>query len=702
MRRQFILALGAVAVVSSAQSAAAQSTKAAKPTKQPPPAALPLSPVAFPPFAERTLNNGAQVLVVENHEQPVVSVNIYIKGAGTTSDTDAKPGVAAMTATLLDAGTKTKTSKQIAETIEGLGANEGTGAGLDWANVSATFLKSDADAVLDVIADILLNPTFPADEVETERKRSLTDLQVALSRPSALAQRQFEMAVFGKHPYGRQLTTSALRAITREDLVAFHQLHYKPSNALIVVAGDVNPNEFNAKLQQHLGAWTGSAPARTQYTAAPERATREIILVNKPGAVQASYRIGQTIVPATNPDWPALAVAQQILGGSSSAWLYKNLRDAKGYTYGAYAQSTQRIDPGYWYMWGDVRNAVADSALDMFIALAQQLKDKPVSQEDLDMAKGRLTGSFPLTIETPTQVAGQVAQALLLGQGKEHVQTWRQRLGAVTAADVQRVAQKYLKPENALIVISGDAQAIKPKLERFGKVTVVDEEGRAVATDAKPQQASALDGSIIQPVTLVYGVTVSGMGEMAELTRTVTRETKNAKDVVHVHDVSSGRQSGSGDLFFEAKTMRPMTASSQTSAGGRDMSSSLTVAGDKITGMIMSPMQADPQMVDANFPEGALLQQMVDYAIWVSPLELNKEVNVNVFNAGTGTVSPLKLKVSGESKQKVGAGEFDTYEMDLNVGQASMKLYARKQAPHVIVKQEIIGQPVVIELKSMK
>ena len=692
MRRSFVLALGATAVMSG--SAAAQ--------KQTPPPALPLSPVSFPAFAERTLSNGAKVVIVENHEQPVVSVNMYIKGAGSTADPAGKVGLADMAASLIDAGTATRTSKQIAETLEGMGAQESTGAGLDWANITITMLKSDVDGALDVVSDFLLHPSYPADEVETYRKRMLTSLQVALSQPAQLAQRQFEMAVFGKHPYGNQQTTTGLRAITRDDIVNFWQANYKPSNALIVVAGDVAPAEVVAQLEKHFAAWKGTAPPRQTFAAAPERNGREIILVNKPGAVQASYRIGQTIVPATNPDWPALTVAQAILGGSSSAWLYTNLRDAKGFTYGAYAQSSQRIDPGAWYMWGDVRNAVADSALDMFLALAQQLKDKPVSQQDLDIAKGRLTGSFPLSIETPTQVASQVATAMLLGQGTNHVQTWRQRLGAVTAADVQRVAQKYLHPENALIVISGDAQLLKPKLDRFGKITVVDEEGRPVVASATPVQTPSIDASSIQPMTLVYGITVSGMGEVAEMTRAITRETKNGKDVVHSHESTTGRQTGSSDLIFEAKTFKPVSMNSQVSAGGRDFSSMLTVTDNKVQGMVPMPPNFDPTPVDAELPAGAVLGNMTDYAIWLAPFETQKELTLNVFNPATGTSTPITGKITGESHQKVAAGEFDTYEMDLKTTQGGMKLYARKQAPHIIVKQEITGQPVVIELKSIK
>lgn len=707
MRKSIFLALTALAVAGSMTNAAAQAAKKAPPQvakKQLPPPALPMGPIAFPPFTEKTLNDGAQVLIVENHEQPVVSVNIYIKGAGTTSDTDAKPGVAAMTANLLDAGTKTMTSKQIAETVEGMGANMNTGASADWANVSVTMLKSDLDAVLDVVADILMNPTYPADEVETDRKRTLTDLQVAFSQAPRLAQRQFEIAVFGKHPYGRQLTTTALRSITREDLVAFQQTYYKPSNALIVVAGDVNPAEITPKLEQHLGAWVGKGPARPQFAAAPERTQREIILVNKPGTVQAAYRIGQTIVPATNPDWPALAVAQQILGGSSSAWLFSQLREKKGFTYGAYAGSTQRIDPGYWQMQGDVRNEVADSALDLFLALASDLKTKEVSQQDLDLAKGRLTGSFPLGIETPTQIAGQIAQARMLGQPADQVQTWRQRINAVTAADVQRAAQRYLHPENSLVVISGDASILGPKLARFGTITVVDEQGKPIAaSDAAPPKPGpiGIDASSIQPMTLTYVITANGM-QIAEMVRTITRETAGSKDIVHSATAATGMMTMSADLKFEAKTFAPLSSSMSQQAGGNEISAMLSVSGGKVSGMMKSPADPDPKMIDAVMPEGTLLAGMDEYAIWLNDFDKNKEMKVNIFSAQTGSVIPVTMKVTGESHQKLAAGEFDVYELEMTTQQGGMKAYVRKAAPHILVKQEFLAQPIVVELKALK
>lgn len=691
MKRTWILTLAAI--VAAASSAAAQGPK--------PPPPLPMGPVAFPAFAERTLSNGAQVIVVENHEQPVVAVNIFMKGAGQTADPNAKPGVANLTATLLDAGTATRTSKQIAETIEGVGANIFTNASLDWATIGATMLKTDVDVVLGVIADMLLNATYPEDEVETARKRALTDLQVALSRPATLAQRQFEAQVFGPHPYGRQTTTAALRSITREDLTSFHKTYYKPGNALIVVAGDVNPAEITAKLQQHLGAWTGTGPARPKFAAAPALTAREIVLVNKPGSVQAAFRIGHTIVPATHPDWPAIVVAGYILGGGSKGWLFDNLREKKGYTYGAYANAAQRLDPGSFQMFGDVRNEVADSAFEMFVALAEKLEKEPVPAADLDLAKAWLTGNFPLTIETPTQIASQIAQARLLGQPKDHVQTWRQRIAAVTAADVQRVARTHFHPDKAVVVVSGDASVLKPKLERVGKVTVVDEDGKPVVADAPKAVPTGLDASGLPAMTLQYVVLAQG-NPIGELTRTVARETVKGKDVIRTRGTMTGMQNMNAELVFEAKSFAPISSNMMVQAGGQEMTQTMTVADGKITGMVKMPQTPEPKMVDANLEAGTVLPGMDEFAIWLHDWSSSKELSINAFNANTGTVIPVKFKLTGESKIKVTAGEFDVYELDMTTTQGTMKGYVRKAAPHILIKQEFAAAPIVVELKSVQ
>jgi zinc protease len=698
MRNRILFAASALVLASTATAFGQATTKSLKT----PPPPLPMGPVAFPAFVERTLSNGAQVLVVENHEQPVVSLNIYMRGAGSTSDPDGKAGVADLTAALLRAGTKSKTSLQIAQTFDGMGAQTFANAGPDWASLSVTALKADIDAAWSSAADMLVNAVFPADEFETQRKRTLTNLQVQLSQPAQLASRVFTTRVYGAHPYGRVSTTASLRGITRDDLVNFYNTYYKPGNALIVIAGDVNPNEVVAKFEQHFAAWKGASPARPKFAAAPAAAgQREIVLVNKPGAVQAAFRIGHTIAPAPHADWPALVVAQQILGGGSKGWLFDILREKKGYTYGAYAGSAQRVDPGHFQMQGDVRNEVADSALQIFLDLHAKMKNEPVPAADLELAKAQLTGSFPLTIETPAQIAGQVASSRLLGQAKDHVQTWRQKLAAVTAADVQRVAKAHYHPENAVIVISGDANVLRPKLEKFGKITIVDEEGRPVtAADAAPKASNvALDASAIKPMTLVYGVNFQG-NPVAENTMVVSRASEGGKDVVKVHSATSGMMTASSDLMFDAKTFAPVSWNMEMQMGPQTMEVKLAHANGKITGT--SKMPQGEKAIDAPAPSGTLLSGMDQFAIMLNNFGTTKEITLPIFNAQSGTVTNFTAKAVGESKVTVPAGTFDVYELDVSGAEGSTKVFVSKAAPNVIVKQEFAAQPVVMELKSVK
>jgi hypothetical protein len=324
-----------------------------------------------------------------------------------------------------------------------------------------------------------------------------------------------------------------------------------------------------------------------------------------------------------------------------------------------------------------------------------------VPMSDLELAKAQLTGSFPLTIETPAQIASQVATALLLGQAKDHVQTWRQRLAAVTQADVQRVAKAHFRPENSVIVISGDANVLKPKLEKFGKITIVDEEGRPVtAADVAPKPANvAIDASSLKPMTLVYGVNFQGQ-PVAEMTSVVTREQAGGKDVVKATSTTTGMMTANNEIIFEAKTFTPVSLSIQMQMGPQTMSQSLAFANGKITGSSKGP-QGD-KTVNADAPAGTLLPGMDQFALMLSNFAVNKEVRLPVFNAQSGTVSMFTAKVVGESKVTVPAGTFDVHELDVSGADGSMKVYVSKSAPQVIVKQEFAAQPVVMELKSVK
>ncbi len=271
------------------------------------------------------------MLVVRNPEQPIVSVNLRV-ASGDADDPAGKAGVAGATATLIDNGTTTRSAEEIAEAVDFIGANLGAGSGPDWSNVTLNTTTANLEAGLDVFADVVMNPSFPEDEVEKERRRQLTALQVELSQPGSLASRRFFAEVYGPHPYGWSPNPESVEAITRDDLARFHDAHYRPDNALIVVAGDVQHDAIVESLNRHLAGWTPGAPAEAERPEPPSSASRTLHFVHKPGLVQAVMRVGHLMPPATEADWVGIDVAARVLGGGTTGWLFRILRGEKGYT----------------------------------------------------------------------------------------------------------------------------------------------------------------------------------------------------------------------------------------------------------------------------------------------------------------------------------------------------------------------------------
>ncbi|HEX6940543.1 MAG TPA: insulinase family protein [Longimicrobiales bacterium] len=670
--------------------------------KEAPPPPLPQRPVAFPEFHERTLENGARVIVVENHEQPVVSLNLRLM-SGSKNDPAGKAGVASFTATLLNKGTTTRTAEQIAESIDFVGGSLSASAGADWISVSSTVLTEFLDTALVLMADVVQNPTFPAEELETERTRTLSGLQASLGQPAFLAQRRFMEEVYGDHPYGAAETPESVRAITREDLIAFHREHFRPGNALFVVAGDVDPDDVVRRLERHFGDWSGDVASKATLPAPPARAARDVVLVHKPGAVQAVIRVGHLLPAATHPDWVALDVVAQILGGGTTGWFFQVLRQEKGYTYGAYVNAAQRVEPGYFQAWAEVRNEVADSALDEFFRLISRLRDEPVPAADLETAKNYMTGSFPLTIETPQQVANQIAAARLLGLPNDHVATYRDRVAAVTAEDVQRAAREHLHPDRAVVVVVGDATQILHKVGKFGVVRIVDADGRSIdPADLVVRGADvAFDGSAIEPATLVYDVLFQG-NAVAQSTTTIVREEIYGVQAVRATTTMSGMGGGTTqEVAFEAATFRPLFATIEQQMGPQAVNIELRVRDGKVVGRAELP-GAEPRDISVDAVPGMLLPGMDALAVQVADFATTKQFRVPMVSAQSGTVAPVEFKVVGETKVTVAAGEFDAYEVEVTGGPVPVRLFVRKAAPHVVLRQQMAGQPVSIELKELK
>lgn len=670
--------------------------------REAPPAPLPPTPVNFPAFHERTLSNGAQVVIVENHEQPVVTVNLQVK-SGSIADPAAKVGIAALTARTLDKGTKTRSAERIAETVDFVGGQLNASAGDEFSSVVAVATTQALDTVLTVLADVVKNPTFPADEVEAERKRMLSELQLSASQPSSVAERRFINEVYGPHVYGKLQTPETIQAIQRADLIAYHKAAYRPNNSLIVVAGAVGPDEIVAKLERALAGWTRGQYQRPVTGSVPARGDREIVLVHKPGAAQTVIRLGHTVAPATNPDWPTLDVALQVLGGGSSGWLFQVLREQKGYTYGSYAGAGKKLEPGLFSVSAETRTEVADSALTELIRLLTNLTTQPVPAADLELAKSYITGKFPRDIETPQQVASQVATNRLLGRPDDYLQRYRQRVAAVTAADVQRVAQTHLHPERAVVIVVGDATKLREKLAPFGNVRMVDEQGRPFsmpsAAEASANQVR-FEASSLQPSTTIHSVLVQG-NPVAELTTTITRETIDGVPAVRVVRSMSGMMRQDADLAIDARDFTPIYSKQEMQQGPVKMVSDTRYENGRIVGTTSGLPQGDVT-VDLAAPKGTLLTGMDEVALTAIDYASTKEATFQVYNLMGNSVLPLTAKVIGETKVTTAAGEFEVYQVQVTGGPQPLTLMLRKAAPHILVKQELPGQPVTIELKSIK
>jgi zinc protease len=433
-----------------------------------PPRPLAARDVDFPPYQIRTLPNGLQVVVVSHHEQPSVSLRMLIK-AGAAHDPKDKPGVASMTAGLLDQGTATKKAQEIAIAIESVGGGIGVGAGNDLTFLNAVALKHDFGLVLDLVSDIVRNPSFAQEELDRIRPQLLSSMQVSYDDADYLADVVFDRLVYGFHPYGKPSagTPESAPRITREDLAAFHRAHFVPSNAIIAVVGDVTAEEAFAGIERAFGAWAAAPAPAAAFSEVPQP-TRRVVVVDKPGAVQTEIRVGHIGIARNHPDYMALNLAIRILGGEGANRLYGVLRSDRGLTYSASADMESLKDTGAFKAETDTRTETTGQALRLIVDEFWRMQREQVGSRELQGAQDYLAGSFPLTIETPSAIALQVLNQLFYGLDLKDLESFREQVYGVTPEEIQRVAQKYLHPDRLSVVLVGDADTFVPQLRAVG------------------------------------------------------------------------------------------------------------------------------------------------------------------------------------------------------------------------------------------
>jgi predicted Zn-dependent peptidase len=438
--------------------------------------------VKLPKAYETKLSNGLQVIVLEQHKLPTFSMQMIVLSGGLT-DAREQHGVAQFTASLLREGTKTRNSKQIAEQVDSLGATLSANSGLSSTDsrVLASGLTENFDQIMELFADVILNPSFPADEFNKLKNRSLAQLRQQRSQPAFLANEMFYKVMYGSHPAAREaLTVEEIQRMTPETLQKFHTLNYKPNNAIFAIAGDVKPAEIVAKLEKTFGSWQPGDVPHTTIGKVSDTGPAKIYLINRASSVQTNLLLGTLTVERTDPDYYALDVMNQVVGGNASARLFLNLREDKGYTYGAYSRFTASSYRGTFRANAEVRTEVTKGSMDELMYELKRIRDEKVPQDEFDRAKRTIIGSFALQLESPQSLLSNIVTQKLYNLPADYWDNYTLKIAAITPEDVQRVARKYLNLDRLQIVAVGDASKIADVLKQFGTVEIYDTEGKPV------------------------------------------------------------------------------------------------------------------------------------------------------------------------------------------------------------------------------
>lgn len=421
--------------------------------------------LALPVPKRFTLDNGLTVLLVEQHGLPLISADLVVL-AGSDHNPPRQPGLASFTADMLDEGTASRSSQQLAEDVADLGASLGAGSSTDSSSVSLFTLKSTADRAFGLLADVALHPAFSAEEIERVRASRLTQLIQQRDNPMAIAQRVFNRALYGSaHPYGyTELgTQQSARAFARADLEAFWKSGYRPGNAALVVSGDITEAELRALAVRHFGDWAGPATA-TAVPPVRQVESGKVLLVDKPGAPQTALRLGLVAASRASPDYVPLEVLNGALGGLFSSRINLNLREQHGYTYGAATAFGFRRGTGPFVVQTGVRTDVTAPAVQEIFKEVRGVREAPLKPLELKLSKDAFERSLPGMFETTAQSAATSAGLFVYGLPLDYFNALPERIQAVGTAEVQRVAQRYIDPAKLVVVAVGDRKAIEDGL----------------------------------------------------------------------------------------------------------------------------------------------------------------------------------------------------------------------------------------------
>ncbi|MDI1243471.1 MAG: pitrilysin family protein, partial [bacterium] len=551
------------------------------------PAPLPPVPFQIPAAFETTLPNGLKVVIFDNERLPLVSFRLAFF-SGDSHDPKDQTGLTSAMVAMMTEGTVDYSSRELAEKIERLGAALSVSASDDFTIVSASTLSMYSADILDLIAEVVFQPTFPEEELDLYRRNTVENLKYQRSQPNFLANEQTSRILYGPHPYATIAPKAAdIEKLTREGLVRLHGSRIIPNNAVLVIVGNVDRDELLKKLEGHFAGWERGELPSVEDPELPVRTERTLTIVDRPGSAQSNIVLANPGVKRSHPDYFPLIVMNQVLGAGASSRVFMNLREEKGYTYGAYTRMDMKRLAGDIEASAEVRTSVTGDSIKEFFYELNRIRDERVGDEELDDAKNYLTGVFPLRAETQEGMTGLILNQQIYGLPADYLQSYRDNVAAVTADEVQRVAQEHLHPDALAIVIVGDAGEILPQVREYAsKIEVFDTEGQPKDLSVYDEASDEADADIAG----VWELSLDFQGQPVPVTLTIAQDGTSITGTVVT-------MLGEGEIRQGLITGSKFSATAITDLQGQSLELSIggKVTGtDSMSGSITVPIVPDP------------------------------------------------------------------------------------------------------------
>ncbi|MEP7212138.1 MAG: pitrilysin family protein [Acidobacteriota bacterium] len=548
----------------------------------------PLAPVPFhiPQAFETTLDNGLKVILFEDDRLPLVSYRLAFLRGDINDPADATGMTSAMAAMLTE-GTLNYSSHELADRVERLGASLSASSSDDFTLVAGSALSLYRTEVLKLIAEIVFRPTFPESELDLYRRNTIESLKFQRSQPGFLAGERTAKLIYGDHPYSI-VSPSAddIEKLDRESLRTFHAKSLSPNNAILVAIGDLNREEFLSEVNDEFGKWEPSEQTAADFGTPPVRSSRTLTIVDRPGSAQSNIVLANAAIKRTHPDYFSVLVMNQILGAGASSRVFMNLREEKGYTYGAYTRIDAKRLAGDFEATAEVRTAVTGESLKEFFYELNRIRTEKASEDELSDAKNFLTGVFPIRAETQEGLTGLIVNQQLYGLPHDYLQTYRDNVNAVTVDDVLAAAEKYVRPDVMAMVIVGDAEEVLPQAREYSsEIEVFDTEGNPVdlAKYDRTDDAGTADASGKWAVSLDF------QGQSVPVTITIEQDGETVSGTLDTM-LGSGKFDGGRVTGSKIKATSSMDIQGQSV----EFAITATVDGDTISGEINTPMVPAP------------------------------------------------------------------------------------------------------------